>query len=58
MNTKVVRMALVDAQPLEQRLAALCDVYLAVSFRLVSTVVVGTDLVLVFQKDFVSAGTL
>ncbi len=50
MNTKVVRVPLVEATPLDQRIASVCDVYLAAGFRLASMAIVGSDAILVFQK--------
>jgi hypothetical protein len=50
MNTKVVRLPLAEATPLDQRIANLCEVYLATGFKLAAMAVVGTDAILVFQK--------
>jgi len=52
MSTKVVRLPLVEASqlPLDQRIANLCDVYLATGFRLAALTIAGSDAILVFQK--------
>lgn len=49
-NTFVTRIELGRAQDLAQEIVDACDPRLAVGFRLASSFVFGTTLVLIFQK--------
>jgi hypothetical protein len=55
--SNLVRLPLVDAKPLTERVEQLCDVYFAAGYRLSAMTGVGTDLLLVFQKTYTFAGT-
>lgn len=51
MNTLVLKLPLEDAeQSLDLRLKELCDVRYAAGYRLTAMCLIGTDLLLVFQK--------
>lgn len=50
MNTRVFRLDLTTVTTLDKTLANACDKQLAEGFKLASTFVWGTDLILIFQK--------
>lgn len=50
MNTRVFRIDLSAEQSIDQAIVAACDKQLQDGFKLASTFVWGTDLILTFQK--------
>lgn len=55
--SNLVRLALVETAPLDQRVENLCNVYYAAGYRLAAMTVVGSDMLLLFQKAYVQTGT-
>jgi len=51
MNTRVFRLDLVTVNDLALAISAACDKQLTDGFKLASTFVWGTDLILIFQKS-------
>jgi hypothetical protein len=50
MNTRVFRLDLIAEPAIDKAIAAACDKQLGEGFKLASTFVWGTDLILIFQK--------
>lgn len=55
--TRLIRVPLADATPLDQRVEQLCDIYYAAGYAVAAMTIVGSDLLLLLQKPLTFTGT-